>query len=60
VSLVISQERLDATDLVVLVDRDGKAAWSSHRSDTEIVNMLRGIADLIEARQLERDVREGT
>lgn len=50
--LHITQERLNATDLVVLVDRDGRAQWSSHRTDTEIINMLRGIADLIEARQL--------
>jgi hypothetical protein len=55
----VTQRRLDQTDLIVLVDRDGKAEWSSHRSDAEIVDMLRGIADLIEARQLEADVRAG-
>lgn len=43
-----------------LQSNEGKAQWSSHRSDAEIVNMLRGIAELIEARQLEREVREGT
>jgi hypothetical protein len=55
--LHITQERLNATDLVVLVDREGRAQWSSHRSDTEIINMLRGIADLIEARQLTKEVQ---
>lgn len=59
-SLTVTQALLDKTDLIVLVDRDGKAQWSSHRSDAEIVDMLRGIAELIEARLLEREVREGT
>lgn len=55
----VTQHRLDGTDLIVLVDREGHAEWSSHRSDTEVINMLRGIAYLIEARMLEADVKAG-
>ncbi len=46
--LVITQNHLDRTDLVVLVGHDGLVEWSSHRDRAEVVAMLRDIADNIE------------
>ncbi|WP_410659531.1 hypothetical protein [Amycolatopsis sp. lyj-112] len=45
---MISQNRRDRTDLVVLVGHDGLVEWSSHRDRTAVVAMLRDIADNIE------------
>ena len=48
-SLNITQEHLDRTDLVVLVGHDGLVEWSASRSREQVVTMLREIADSIEA-----------
>jgi hypothetical protein len=48
-TLDISQHGLDRADLVVLVRHDGLVEWSAKRTRAEVVDMLRGIADEIEA-----------
>jgi hypothetical protein len=45
----ITQHQLDRTDLVVLVGHEGLVEWSSHRDRDEVADMLRKIADGIEA-----------
>jgi hypothetical protein len=46
----VDQSKLDSTDLIVLVSREGHIEWSSHRSDAQVVAMLRALADDIENR----------
>jgi hypothetical protein len=45
----ITQHQLDRTDLVVLVGHERLVEWSSHRDRDEVADMLRKIADGIEA-----------
>jgi hypothetical protein len=44
-SLNITQQELDRTDLVVLVDHNGFVKWSAGRSREQVADMLRRIAD---------------
>lgn len=53
----ITQELLDAADLVVIIGRDGAAQWSSHRDKTEVVSALRQLAEQIEAEVLMEEVQ---
>jgi hypothetical protein len=45
----LTQNQLDRTDLLVLVGHDGVVEWSSHRDRDQVVDMLRKIADGIDA-----------
>ncbi len=44
----ITQHQIDRSDLVVIVGHDGLVEWSAKRDRTQVVDMLRSIADSIE------------
>ena len=54
----ITQERLDRTDLVVLVDHDGFVDFSAiGRDDGQVVRMLQDIAKALENGTLDQSFR---
>lgn len=47
-SMMFTRDEIIECDLIVIVDHKGNHKWSSKRTITETVNMLRDIADKIE------------
>ena len=48
--ITYTQKELDDAALLLIVGEDGNHKWSATKTDSQVVTMLRGIADDIEAR----------